>query len=99
MSTKGGHDADFLMRIIQSLGHDSILDLVLATGIPFDDLKELHGSRSASMPVDQSETWQKIAAYADKRIGLLLSVREELQRKLNIERRQRLKRRQEIEDR
>ena len=95
-------DVDFLMRIVRLLGHDSLLDVVIATEqrISYDELEALQGrSRLGTDPVDESETWQKIVEYTDVRLGALLAAREELQRKVNNERRRRLQRRQSILDR
>lgn len=95
-------DNDFLMRIVRLLGHASLLDVVLATGhrISYDELKQLQGgTRSATVAVDQSEAWQKLVEYTDVRLGLLLAAREELQRKINTDRRNRLNRRNAIEGR
>lgn len=93
-------DADFLMRLVRLLGHNSLLDVVLATEyrIKYEELEALQGaSRLGTVAVDESETWQKLVKYTDERLGALLAAREELQRKVNIERRKRLERRQTIE--
>lgn len=90
------------MRIVRLLGHDTLLDVVLATGhrIGYDELKGLQGgSRLSTVAVDQDETWQKLCEYTDERLGALLAAREELQRKINIERRKRLERRTAISER
>jgi hypothetical protein len=95
-------NGDFLMRLVRLLGHDSILDVVLASGhrFTYDELKALQGpSRLGTEAVDENETWQKLIAYTDERLGALLAIREELQRKINIERRRRLARRLSISER
>lgn len=95
-------DADFLMRIVRLLGHESLLDVVLATEhrITHDELEALKGvTRMGTVAIDESETWQKIVEYTDVRLGALLAAREELQRKINLERRRRLERRQDIAER
>lgn len=90
------------MRLVRLLGHESLVDVVLATDhrISYDELEALKGpSRLGTVAIDESETWQKLVEYTDVRLGALLAAREELQRKVNIERRRRLERRQSIEGR
>ena len=94
--SKSGIHSPFLLRTIRALGYESILDLTLASGIPYDDIADLdNGSRGPEF--DHSLTWQAIAAHTDHRLGELMAVREELVRKIAIERRQRIERRGKIQ--
>lgn len=102
MAGKQKPDIDFLMRIVRLLGHESLQDVVFATEhrISYDELEALQGpSRLGTISVDESETWQKLVDQTDRQLGKLLAAREELQRKVNIERRKRLERRNAILER
>lgn len=89
--------SSLLMRVLYSLGYESLLDMTLASGIPHDDLKALQkGARGATEDMDYSETWQRIAIHVDERLGMVMAAREELQRKLNLDRLKRAERRKAI---
>lgn len=98
-TTKTGHSVHFLQRVLEALDCD-IAYLAKELGIPYQDLLDIwKGSRLKIIAVDQDAAWVKIADYVDLRIGAMLSVREELQRKLNLERKQRAIHRLRIERR
>jgi hypothetical protein len=55
-----------------------------------------HGTRGQIAAVDQDEIWVVFADYIDARMGQMVSVREELQRKMSTERKKRLVNRMRI---
>ena len=84
--TAGGHSVHFMQRVIEAL---DVLPSELAEKLDVDlgDVLALWtGSRGKLVALDQDEVWVKLAEYVDKRIAACLSVREELQRKLNLDR-------------
>jgi plasmid maintenance system antidote protein VapI len=97
--TKTGQSVDFMQRIIVALDADYVY-LAHRIDVPVEDISAmLKGSRSKLIAVDQDEVFAKIATYVDTQIGMLMSVREELQRKLTQDRQERLMQRLRIENR
>lgn len=93
------HSPDFLDRLLAATGLP-LYRLSAETGIKPSELKGMmRGSRMHLVPVDQDEVYEKLVAYADKRIGELMSIREEVRRKLALDRRRRAEDRKRFTDR
>ena len=88
-------DDSLLMRCVKSFGCKTVEEFGRQLGMtPAVARRELgplvNASKSKSEPVDFSDVWLRVAALVDERIGLLLSVREELNRKLYDDRKRRV---------
>ena len=79
----------FMQRVCEALDVEPY-ELALKLKVPYGEIEGMWtGTRLQLASVDHDEAWQALARYVDKHTGMLLSIREELQRKLNIERRRR----------
>lgn len=97
--TNNGPSTAFLARILEALDCD-LSWLAQEAHVKYDEVLAMHhGTRMQLVAVDQDPAWMAIAAYVDKRIGLLLAVRTELQRKLDLDRLERAAQRKRILER
>ena len=89
----------FLARVLEALDM-SEYGAPGKLGIDVYELQALlRKGRGDTLPVGEAETWERIYAYVTERMGLLLAVREELQRKLRADRLRRAAQRAEVTDR
>lgn len=87
--TKNGHSLDLVRRILDTLDWLP-MEASERLGVPVSDIIALmKGTCKQLVPLDQDEVWVKLADHVDRRIGALLAVRSELQRKLNVDRAER----------
>jgi hypothetical protein len=95
-TTESGQSLNFLQRILDALdmtAEQAASRFAFALG----DLQQMrHGTRGQIAAVDQDEIWVVFADYIDARMGQMVSVREELQRKMSTERKKRLVNRMRI---
>lgn len=76
----------FLWRICHALDEPPRM-LAKNIGVDYKDLLPLlDGQRGALAELDRDEVWFKINEYVSKKTGLLLAIREELNRKLQADR-------------
>lgn len=83
----------FVGRICAAVGKPRA-DLAKLLGVKESDLARLAKTERKELAgMDEDPMWTRLAEYVDKRIGLLLAVREELNRKLAEDRQKKLARR------
>lgn len=81
-----GADDSFLWRICHALDEPPRM-LAKNAGVEYRDLHPLlEGQRGMLAELDRDEAWIKISEYVARKTGLLLAVREELNRKLQADR-------------
>jgi len=98
-ATGSGESRDFLKRVLDALDMP-LLEASHRFDIPLKTLIALHkGTRAEIAAIDHDEFWVLLAGYVDDRLAKLLSVREEMQRKLNTERTRRAAHRLRMESR
>lgn len=92
-------DRSFFGRVLDALALTEAELVVLLQLAPheIDALRSVR--RGLIVPVDDDEMWSRILQFVNARIGALFAVREELTRKLAADRRERLARRLETENR
>ena len=72
----------FIERVSHALDLDPY-SLAKATGVDYNDILTIwNAQRGELVALDSDIMWTQIADYVDKRIGYLMAVREEFQRKL-----------------
>jgi len=99
VNTESEQSSDFLKRVLDALDMP-LLEVSHRFDIPLTTLLEMYkGTRLEIAAVDHDEFWVLVAGYVDERIAQLMSVREELQRKLSKERKIRAAHRLRIEER
>lgn len=82
----------FLWRICHALDEPPRM-LAKNIGVDYKDLHPLlEGQRGELAELDRDEVWWKISEYVSQKTGLLLAVREELNRKLQADRVKRVSR-------
>ena len=91
-------DDDFLTRLQVAL-ELTPRQLAKALDIPFRDVLDRHGKRGSLSEVDADPFWILLSQYVDRKIGEYIGVREELQRKLSVERRRRAEQRRRVTER
>jgi len=95
-TTESGQSLNFLTRILDALGmtaEQAAARFIFAPG----DLQQMQtGTRGQIAAVDQDEIWVKLADHIDAQMGKLVSVREEMQRKMSSERKKRMLNRMRI---
>lgn len=91
--TKSGHSVNLIQRCGEAL--DMLpLELAEAIGVPYQDVQDIWtGGRSDLIAVDEDPAMLALVAYVNKRIAALLGIREELQRKINLDRHERAEQR------
>ena len=75
----------FLWRICKALDEPPRM-LAFNIGVDYDELAPLLDARHKLAEIDRDETWWKISAYADRRLGEIMAVRAELQSALQRDR-------------
>lgn len=99
VTTIGGHSLDFVQRILDSLNLPPLI-VAAKLGVPLGDVLAIQrGTRKRVIAVDEDELLTKLAGLVDTQIGALLSVRQELQRKLDQDRAERERQRARIANR
>ena len=89
--TASGQSASFLERQANTLGFRNAFQLAKALGLSYKEVLPLwHGTRGQLIEADLDPVFAALADYVDQHIGAFMSVREELQRKLSADRRERL---------
>lgn len=89
----------FFRRIVRALGGtpEAIAkDMGISLG---QLLTRYDAARRELAQIDHDPFWITLAEYVDKRVGEMVSVREELQRKLNADRKARLAQRLRVTER
>lgn len=90
----------FLPRLIRALGcTEEDLRLILGVRNAREFRKLLRATRIEAIDIHLDPMWQRLADHVDERIGEMISVREELQRKMRSDYRHRLLRRSRITNR
>jgi hypothetical protein len=56
--------------------------LAANAGVPYADLEPLLDNRHMLVELDRDETWWKVSDYVNKKLGLLLAIRSELDKTL-----------------
>jgi hypothetical protein len=84
-------DDDFLVNILRALDMTA-LELAGAVGLTRDGLLQRYGSRRAMSDYDTDDFWPTLSELINTRIGGLMAVKEELDRKLRQDRRKRQER-------
>lgn len=96
VTDKPVHAPHFMQRVCEAL---DVLPLELAEKlqVPYADIEDMWtGSRLQIGEVLHEEVWEKLGQYIDRHMGMMLAVREELRRKMNLEMRRRLTERERI---
>lgn len=75
----------FLWRICKALGEEPE-ELARRLGVPFAEVKPLLDPLHRLAELDRDEVWWKLFEYVDKRLGLILAVRTELNKALQKDR-------------
>ncbi len=79
-------DQSFIERVANALDLDPFA-LAKVTGVDYADIEAIWPkSRGETVALDSDIMWTQIAEYVDKRIGQLVAVREEFNRKLLADR-------------
>lgn len=82
----------FLWRICHALDEPPRM-LAKNIGVEYKELLPLlQGQRGALAEVDRDEVWWKISEYVSRKTGMLLAIREELNRALQADRVKRVSR-------
>lgn len=81
-------DDSFLWRICKALDEPPRV-LASNIGVRYEELAPLLDARHKLAELDRDEVWWKIAEYTDRRLGMIMAVREELNRTLQKQRSQR----------
>lgn len=91
--TKTGHSVNLVQRCAEALDLQP-LELAHLLDTTYEDVIGVWtGKRSSLIAVDMDETLLKLVSHVNDRIAKLLGVREELQRKIDIDRRERAEQR------
>jgi hypothetical protein len=89
----------FFQRLLSALG-ETPEGIAAGMGVSVNQLLTRYNvARNELAQVDHDPFWITLAEYVDKRMGEVLSVREELQRKLAADRKARLAERLRVETR
>ena len=75
----------FLWRICKALDEPPRM-LAANIGVPYDELAPLLDARHRLAEIDRDEVWWKIGEYADRRLGDILAIRQELNTALQRDR-------------
>lgn len=75
----------FLWRVCKALDEPPRM-LAANIGVPYEELEPLLYDRHKLAELDRDEVWWKIAEYADKRMGLIMAIRVELNKALQRDR-------------
>lgn len=88
----------FLWRICHALDEPPRM-LAKNAGVEYKDLLPLlDGQRGMLVELDRDEVWWKISEYVSRKTGMLLAIREELNRKLQADRTKRVTRLKRFRD-
>lgn len=93
MGSKSGGEPDikdsFLQRICHALDETPIM-LANNLGIPYKEIEPLLDQRHLLAEIDRDEVWWLILDYTSKRLGHIMAVRTELNKRLQHDRKKRL---------
>lgn len=87
VSAPGVNDS-FLWRVCKALDEPPRM-LAANMGVPYEELAPLLDERHKLAEIDRDEVWWKLAEYVDRRMGLILAVRSELNKALQQDRQRR----------
>lgn len=78
----------FLKRICSAMDIKPV-ELAEMLGVPYADVYKMLGPRARIVEIDMDETWLDIVDYVNTQLGLLLAVKDELNRALQKDKTQR----------
>jgi hypothetical protein len=88
----------FVCRIAHCLGYATLRELANDASITYAEINAMAGKRRGlTEDMDHSEAYQSIAELVNRKFAEVFAAREELQRKLNLDRIRRLQRREKIQ--
>lgn len=86
----------FLWRICHALDEPPRM-LAKNIGLPYEEIAPLLRSRHTVAEIDKDDTWWAINSYVDRKLGLLLAIKADLNRALQKDRAKRLMRIKDFE--